>query len=172
MQFVQKPMGMLFTTVDKLGSYTHGVKEGLSTALKGVATKLFDETESGAKKVFELGSNGTSALFNFGRRIFVPETLRNQADSGGGYLMQQSMQPNIYPYNSYASSPNNGGTGYNNMQHHTGAGQYAASSNNGQLPAQHNGLQMIPEYGSQDENMQNSGMSYPVNSPQPVFHYG
>lgn len=173
MEFVQKPIGMLFTTADKLGRYTQGVKEGLGTALKGVVSTIFNETESGAKKAFELGSNGTSSIINFGRRLFLPETSRNLANlGGGGYLMQQSMQPQIHSYNPYASSPNYGGPGYNNMQYHAGAGQYPNGNNNGQLPVQHTGSQMNEEYGSQDENMQNSGMPYPVNPPQAIVQYG
>lgn len=172
MQVVQKPIDMLITTVDKLGRYTQRVNQGLGTALKGVVNKVFDETESGAKKAFELGSNTTSSLINFGRRLFVPETLRNLANSGGGgYFMQQSMQPQNYPYSPFAP-PNYGGTGYNNMQHYAGAGQYAGGNNNGQLPMQHAGSQMNADYGSQDENMQSSGMPFPVNPPQPIVQYG
>jgi len=173
MQFAQKPIGMLFNTADKLGRYTQGVKENLGTALKGVVGTIFDETELGAKKALELGLNGTTSIINFGRRLFLPETLRTLPNSGGGgYLMQQSMQPQNYPYNSYASSPNYGVPGYNNMQHHAGAGQYAGGNNNGQLPMQHTGSLMNAEYGSQDENMQNSGMPYPINPSQAIVQYG
>jgi len=172
MQFVQKPAGMLFTTVDKLGRYTEGVRQGLGTAIKGVVSTILDETESGAKKAFELGSNGTTSLINFGRRLFVPDPSRNLVNSGGEYSMQQSIQPQNYPYNPYTSTPNYGGTGYNNMQHYMGVGQYAGGNNNGQMPEHHTGSQMNAEYRPQEENMQNSGMPYPVNPPQPIIHYG
>jgi len=177
MQMVQKPVEMIFNTVDKFGRYGEGVKEGLSTAFRGVVGKILDQTQSGAQTVFDLGSNGTNAILNFGRRLLVPETLRNQQNptqyGGQYYSPQQGMQPQNYAFNPQMSPPNYGGMGYNNMQPQAGTGQVTAGNSNGQMSTQRTAPQYNTEYASQDDqNMPNSGMSNPISGSQPIVRYG
>uniref|UniRef100_A0A2S2P6V7 Uncharacterized protein n=2 Tax=Schizaphis graminum TaxID=13262 RepID=A0A2S2P6V7_SCHGA len=176
MQFVQKPVEMIFNTVDKFGRYGEGVKEGLTTAFRGVVGKILDQTQSGAQTVFDMGSNGTNAILNLGRRLLVPETLRKQqnpTEYGGQYYSpQQGMQPLNYAFNSQMPSPNYNGMGYNNMQPQAGTGQVTDGKNNGQMSTQHTAPQYNTEYMSQYQNMPNSGMSNPISGSQPIVRYG
>lgn len=171
LDLVQKPVGMFINSVDKLGKYGEGVKEGLSNALREVVTKIFDQGQSGARKMFDMGLQGTTAAIDFGRRILVPDSRNPQVgNSGGRYNTPQLSMPPGYGYNNNQPPPTHMGYG---MQPHGGSGQFGDGNVNGQMP---------PAQGNVPQNeypQQRTGLNYgtnaagnPINDPQPIVRYG
>lgn len=173
LDIMQKPIGMIYNSIDKLGKYGEGVKDGLTNVLREVVTKIFDHGQSGARKAFGLGLQGTNAALDFGRRILIPDSRNPQVgDSSTKYNAPQLSTPQLsmpqdYGFNPNQSPPTRVGYG---MQPHAGSGQFAGGNSNGQMPSAQ-GTVPQNEYMPQRTGP-NYGTNNPISNPQPIVRYG
>lgn len=96
LDFVQKPVGMMFNSFGKLGEYGGGVKEGVSNVLRDVVKKIFDQSQSGVNRVLNMGLSGSNAAFDIGRKFFLPGSSGQQVrNSKYPPVVDSSDRPNL-----------------------------------------------------------------------------
>lgn len=157
MDLVQKPVGMAFNAVEKLGHYGGNVKDGITRVFRDVIGKILDQGQMGTQKLFDMGSAGKNAAFDFSRRLLIPNSNNQQTGNFDGRYSspQASMSPG-YNFNPNQQPPTQ--MGY--VQPQAGAGgQFMVGNSNGQPPPQG----AVPQYQQQRPGL-NYGTNIPINT--------